>query len=168
MRIYGLGHCIDRTEDVMTAFGWGEWPNFFPVGFHRVYEQFRAPVMENKDFRIIAWPVEHFVPTIGLRIENKHNGRVLAYTCDTSPTDSLFELAQGADLLLHEAAAFKNEFGHSTARQAGELATEVGAKSLYLIHYQVWDVDPEPLVEEAQEVYDGPVVLCKDFDRIEL
>ena len=71
MRFYGLHHCINRTEDIMAAHGWQEWPNFFPVAFHRVSERFCAPVMENNDFRITAWPVKHFVPTIGLRIENK-------------------------------------------------------------------------------------------------
>jgi ribonuclease Z len=152
LRIYGLHHCINRTEDIMTAFGWEDWPGFFPV-------------LENHDFKITAWPVKHFVPTIGLRIENKHNGNVLAYSCDTEPTDSLYELAQDADILLHEAAGAPP--GHSTARQAGEMATQVGAKALYLIHYQVWNTDPEPLIAEAQAVYDGPVVLCEDDDRFE-
>ena len=165
MRFYGLHHCINRTEDMMSGYGWQEWPNFFPVAFHRVSERNNAKVMENDDFRISAWPVDHFVPTIGLRIENKVTGNVLAYSCDTSPTPSLHELADGADMLLHEAAGAG--FGHSSARQAGQLATEVGAKSLYLIHYEVWNADPEPLVAEAQETYNGPVVLCKDSDEFE-
>jgi ribonuclease Z len=165
IRFYGLHHCLNRMEDLMSGYEWQEWPNFFPVAFNRVSERNRAPVMENKDFIVTSWPVKHFVPTIGLRIENKHNGRVLAYSCDTEPTDSLFELADGADMLIHEAAGPPP--GHSTARQAGELATQVNARSLYLTHYQVWNTDPSPLVPEAQEVYDGPVVLCKDFDEFE-
>jgi ribonuclease Z len=165
MRFYGLHHCINRTEDIMAAHGWREWPNFFPVAFHRVSERFRAPVMENEDFRITAWPVKHFVPTIGLRIENKVTGKVLAYSCDTEPTDSLLELADGADMLLHEAAGPPP--GHSTAFLAGEMATRVGAKSLFLIHYQVWNTDPTPLPAEAAQAYDGPVTLCKDLDEFE-
>lgn len=149
----------------MSGYSWQEWPNFFPVAFHRVSERFRAPVLENDDFKITAWPVKHFVPTIGLRIENKVTGKVLAYSCDTEPTPSLLELADGADILIHEAAGPPP--GHSTARQAGELATQVGAKSLYLIHYQVWNTDPAPLIPEAREAYDGPLVLCKDFDEFE-
>lgn len=165
IRFYGLHHCINRTEDMMSGYGWQEWPNFFPVAFHRVSERNRAPVMENEDFRITAWPVKHFVPTIGLRIENKVTGKVLAYSCDTEPTPSLYELAQDADLLLHEAAGAGP--GHSSAKQAGTIATEVNAKSLYLIHYEVWNTDPTPLVAEAQETYDGPVVLCNDLDQFE-
>lgn len=165
MRIYGLHHCINRVEDMMAGYGWREWPNFFPVAFHRVSERSRAPVMENEDFRITAWPVDHFVPTIGMRIENKITGQVLAYSCDTEPTDTLLELAHGADILLHEAAGPPP--GHSTARQAGELATRVGAKALYLIHYQVWNHDPSLLIPEAREAYDGSIVLCNDRDQYE-
>lgn len=162
LRIYGLHHCINRTEDMMAGFGWREWPDFFPVSFQRVSERSRAPVMENDDFRITAWPVNHFVPTIGLRIENKLTGKILAYSCDTEPCNTLFELAKDADLLIHEAAGPPP--GHSTARQAGETATRVNAKSLLLIHYQVWNHDSSLLLPEAQETYVGPVTVCKDYD----
>lgn len=165
LRFYGLHHCMNRMEDMMVDFSWHEWPNFFPVTFNRVSERFNAPVMENEDFRIAAWPVQHFVPTVGLRIENKKTGRVLAYTCDTNPTPSLLELGKGADLLIHEAAG--EGFGHSSARQAGQTATATNARSLYLIHYWVWNTDPSPLVGQAKETYDGPVHLCQDMDVLE-
>lgn len=165
MRIYGLHHCINRIEDMMAMYGWNEWPNFFPVSFHRVSQRDDAPVLENADFRIRAFPVKHFVPTIGLRIENKHNGRVLGYGCDTEPCSGVFQIAQDVDMLIHEAAGPPP--GHSTARQAGEVACEAGAKSLYLIHYQVWNTDPTPLVAEAGEMFDGPIHLCCDYDEFE-
>lgn len=165
IRIYGLHHCINRTEEMMAGFGWRDWPDFFPVAFHRVSERNRAPVLENDDFRITAWPVKHFIPTIGLRIENKLTGNVLAYSCDTEPTPSLLDLARDADFLIHEAAGLGP--GHSSARQAGEIATQVNAKSLYLIHYQVWNSDPSVLVPEAREAYEGPIVLCNDYDQFE-
>ncbi|MBZ0287799.1 MAG: hypothetical protein K8I30_09310, partial [Anaerolineae bacterium] len=165
LRFYGLHHCINRTEDLMHSFSWEDWPNFFPVAFHRVSERNHAPVLENADFRITAWPVKHFIPTIGLRIENKVTGNVLAYSCDTEPTPSIMELGQGADMLIHESAG--EGPGHSSARQAGESATRSGARSLYLIHYQVWNTDPLPLVGEAQRTFEGPVTLCQDYDEYE-
>jgi ribonuclease Z len=165
LRIYGLNHCLNRIEDMMLMFAWDTWPNFFPVPQHRVLERPNAPVLENDDFRITAWPTKHFIPTIGLRIENKKTGKVLAYSCDTEPIPAIVELAQGADLLIHEAAG--KGFGHSSARQAGVMATAAGAKSLYLIHYQVWNTDPTPLVAEARETFEGPVILSQDFDVYE-
>lgn len=163
LRFYGLHHCINRVEDMMHGYGWLEFPDFFPTAFHRISERFAAPVLENEEFRITSWPVKHFIPTIGLRVENKLTGKVLAYSCDTEPTVSLKHLAEGADLLIHEAAG--DPPGHSTATHAAQLAVEVGAKALYLIHYQVWNTDPAPLVDEARATYDGPVTLCRDFDE---
>jgi ribonuclease Z len=149
----------------MLAYSWDSWPDFFPVSFHRVSERPNAPVLDNDDFRIEAWPTLHFIPTIGLRITNKHNGKVLAYTCDTQPIPTLVDLARDADLLIHESAG--EGFGHSSARQAGETATQSGAKALALIHYQVWNTDPAPLIAQAQETYSGPVQLLKDMDELE-
>lgn len=165
LRFYGLHHCVNRVEDMMVGYGWQEFPNFFPTTFHRVSERNGALVLDNADFRITSWYVKHFVPTIGLRIENKVTGNILAYSSDTEPSPVLLELADNADILLHEAAGPPP--GHSTARQAAELASKVNAKSLYLIHYQVWNTDPAPLIPEAESTYDGPIALCKDFDVLE-
>lgn len=162
MRIYGIHHCINRIENMMEMYGWTEWPNFFPVSFHRISERDNAPLLENRDFVITAFPVRHFVPTIGLRIYNKQTGITIGYGCDTEPCEGVRKIAQDVDILLHEAAGPPP--GHSTARQAGEIATQCNAKQLLLIHYQVWDQDPTPLVAEAQETFAGPVHLCKDFD----
>jgi ribonuclease Z len=75
------------------------------------------------------------------------------------------KIAQDVDILIHEAAGPPP--GHSTAQQAGSIARECGAKSLYLIHYQVWNTDPTPLVTEAKRVFNGHVHLCKDYDEFE-
>lgn len=165
LRIYGLHHCINRIEDMMEAYGWQSWPNFFPVSFHRVSHRDNAPLLENADFRIRAFPVVHFLPTIGLRVENLHNGQVMGYSCDTEPCAGVRAIAQDVDLLIHEAAGPPP--GHSTARQAGEIAQAANAKKLYLIHYQVWNTDPAPLPAEAAEAYSGPIHLCKDYDTFD-
>lgn len=165
MRVFGLAHCLNRTEDMMAAFAWAEWPNFFPVTFHRVQERDAALVLDNDEFHILAYPTRHFIPTIGLRITHKPSGRVIAYSCDTEPIPALHELGRNADVYIHEAAG--EGFGHSSARQAGEVATAAGAASLHLIHYQVWNTDPAPLVDEARETFSGEVRLLVDGDIIE-
>lgn len=161
LRVYGLNHCIERTEDMMHAFSWASWPNFFPVAFHRVTERPGMLVLDNDEFRITSYPVKHFIPTIGLRILSKASGKVVGYTCDTEPVPNIIEIGRNADLLLHESAG--EDGGHSSARQAGEMATEAGAKKLVLVHYNVWDADPSLLVPQAKETYDGPVDLAEDY-----
>ncbi|HLA64409.1 MAG TPA: ribonuclease Z [Rhodothermales bacterium] len=82
-----------------------------------------------------------------------------AYVLDTRPCDGGRALAQGASLLLHEAtftqrhAARAVETGHSTARQAAEVARDAGARRLLLTHFSARYPDPAPLVEEARRVF---------------
>jgi ribonuclease Z len=149
VRIYGLMHCLERIRSMLSFHGWELWPNFFPVGFFGVREEAGAPVIDNADFTIHAFPMAHKPPTIGLRILNKHTGRVVAYTAETAPHENVLWLAHDADILIHESAgndASANDMGNSTAEQAGRLATEANAKSLYLINYEVWDADPTELI----------------------
>lgn len=165
LRIYGLHHCLKRVEDMMGFYHWENWPNFFPVAFHRLPESEGILVLESEDVRILSSPVRHLVPTIGLRIE-AGDGRVVAYSCDTEPSPAVVRLAQGADILFHEASGAT--VGHSSARQAGEIARQAGVRQLYLIHYPPAELDPEATIAEAAEVFTGEIALAQDFMRFEL
>ncbi len=165
LTVYGLHHTLDRMEDLMGFYSWEEWPNFFPVAFYRLPAEELSPVIEGPSLRVIASPVCHMIPTLGLRFEFIPEGKVVAYSCDTRPCQPVVRLAQGADLLIHEATG-EGE-GHSSPRQAGEIATQAGARSLYLIHYPTGGTDLQPLVAEAQETFTGPVGLTKDFQEFE-
>ena len=165
IHFFGIPHCLDRVEGMMDMYGWEYWPGFYPVSFHSIQPKNDMLLYENADFLIRSFPVAHFIPTIGMRITNKHNGKVLAYSCDTEPCDNAITIGRNADIFIHEAGGPPP--GHSTARMAGATATKAGAKELRLIHYQVWNQDPELLVPEAAEAFNGPVYLCRDFDEFE-
>ncbi len=68
-------------------------------------------------------------------------GRTLVYTGDTRPCDTTVEAAAECDLLVHEATFSEEEAeragrtGHSTARQAAEIAKRAGARKLALTHF---------------------------------
>ena len=86
-------------------------------------------------------------------------GAGFAYVLDTMPCDGGRQLAQDADLLMHE-ATFEGqhtdraeEVGHSTARQAAEVARDAGAKRLLLTHFSARYTSPEQLVTEARRVF---------------
>jgi ribonuclease Z len=165
--VHGLHHCLYRFEQMLSAFLVETWPDFFPLHLHRLPEQPDTLLLDDADFRIRAWPTRHFIPTIGLRIEVKASGQVIGYSCDTEPVPNIITLAQGVDLLLHEATGAGE--GHSSAAQAGEMATLAGARRLVLIHYPVGDgADPAQLVEEAQATFGGPVRLAQDHDVFSL
>jgi len=165
LNVYGPPHCIERMIPLMVAFDWDTWPNLFPIQFIPVEEQEGTLVFENDDYRVEGAPVKHFVPTLGLRITDKATGKILAYSCDTEPCPGDYWLAQNADMLIHEATG--KGFGHASAAQAGEVATQCGAKELVLIHYISDGVDPTRLIPEAQTTFAGPVSLAQDFAILE-
>ncbi len=163
--IYGLHHTLSRIEDLMGFYAWENWPNFFPVVFHRLPQEEMTPVLENDEFRIISSPVRHMVPTIGLKVENLQSHQSIAYSCDTEPCPQVVSLARGVNLLIHEAAGAG--IGHSSAAQAAEIASEAGVDCLYLIHYQTRGFAAGSLVAEAQGKFKGKVSLAEDFMEIE-
>ncbi len=163
--VYGLQDAVERFNAMMDLFRWDEWPGLFPIPCHAVPEEVGAVVLEDDDIRIIGAPVEHLVPTMGLRIENKRSGGVVAYSSDTAPCDAVVTLARDADVLIHEAA--KNTLGHSSAAQAGEIARRAGARRLVLIHYRPTPRKYDRWIEEATATFGGPVELARDFGEYE-
>jgi len=167
LRVYGLHHCLERLEDMMGFYHWENWPNFFPVAFHRLPEKEHVLVLETPALRIFSSPVKHMVPTIGLRFEGAaaSPGAIVAYSCDTEPCPSLVRLATGAEILIHEASG--DGVGHSSAPQAGKVAREAGVARLLLIHYPTGE-GQIGLVEQARREFAGDVALAEDFQEIVL
>jgi ribonuclease Z len=99
-------------------------------------------------------------------------GQRFAFVMDTRMCDGVLELAEGADLLvieatfLHEDRELAARYGHMTARQAGRVAAQSGARTVVLSHFSQRYRDPERFREEAAAVFDGDVVVAADLDRV--
>ena len=91
---------------------------------------------------------------------------------DTSPSQSLAVAAHEADLLVHEATFLQEEAeraaetSHSTARQAGELASEAQVRLLALTHVSSRYGGGE-LRDEARSIF-ANTEAPRDFDTIEV
>jgi ribonuclease Z len=165
LKIYGLQHTIDRIETLMGLYGWREWPGFFQVKFIRLPEKAMIPVLDCEEFHIFATPVQHFIPTIGLRIEFSGSNKVLAYSCDTEPCAQVTQLAERADVLVHESSGALP--GHSSAAQAGEAARRAEVGVLYLIHYPTGEFASGDPVADARRQFEGPVRLAQDYETLD-
>lgn len=165
LRLHGLEYTLDRLEDLMGFYGWKFWPDFYPVEFHRVPGEEMTEVLTCADFRVLASPVRHVLPTIGLRFEFDHTHRTMAYSCDTEPCDEVVRLAAGVDILIHEAAG--EALGHSSAEQAGSIARQAEVARLLLIHYPTGKYASGDPAAEARRTFPGDVGLAQDFMELD-
>jgi ribonuclease Z len=161
LNIHGLHHTLDCVEKMMELYEWREWPNFFPVVFHRLSSLEMELVLKKPDFQVFSSPVHHIIPTIGLRIESLSGNKAIAYSCDTEPCPEVVRLGAGADILFHEATG--ESYGHSSAAQAGEIAAKAGVKTLYLIHFPPEKYGSEELLAQARKNFSGNVKYASDF-----
>ncbi len=104
-------------------------------------------------------------------------GRSVVYTGDTRPCRATVDAADGCDLLIHEATFTDEELeratrtGHSTARQAAEMAVEAGARRLALTHLSArYSERPYVLEREAKKICQSAceVVVANDGTAIEV
>jgi ribonuclease BN (tRNA processing enzyme) len=144
------GLVSSESRDVMaTAFNWLELHGDadFEVG----------------PFRVQARDMAHIgVPALGYRIEM--DGRALAYSGDTGPSEHLVELAREADVFLCE-ATWQEDMDllpfHLSGRQAGEHAQAAEVDRLVLTH--IWpSLDKERSRTEAAETFSGPIDIARE------
>ncbi|MEA2316813.1 MAG: ribonuclease [Solirubrobacteraceae bacterium] len=99
-------------------------------------------------------------------------GRRVVISGDTAPCDMVRAAAEDADVLVHEATFTEDErdrafeTGHSTARQAAELARGARVRLLALTHVSTRYGGGE-IREEARAVFERTVV-PRDFDAIDV
>jgi ribonuclease Z len=171
LHVYALPETMPFLQGFMALFPL-EAKMPYRIELHEIPTKEGYPVLQAQGLRVLSTPVKHGAPNIGLRVEldaPAERGTVV-YSCDTSPCPSLIALARGTDILIHEAtflhsdAARAASDGHTTGRQAGEVAAKAGAKRLILCHFEAPLHDRiDELLREARQTYGGPVEIPKEF-----
>ncbi|MEL6923364.1 MAG: MBL fold metallo-hydrolase, partial [Bacteroidota bacterium] len=125
---------------------------FFPIEMSEMGAQFNFVVLKGKVYqrssRISVQARKHHHPGGAYSFRLERDGKVLVVVTDIEHVDGIdhgvVELAQGADLLIHEAQYTHKElshrkgWGHSSYHQAIEVAKRAGVKQLVMTHH-----DPE-------------------------
>jgi ribonuclease Z len=142
----------DVTEDELTITGDG-WRMTMVHVLHR------EPILDNLAFRIEA------------------DGRSLVVVGDAMQCDSLCDLAEGCDLLVHECTfpterIEKAKWGsfHIPPRDLGRWARQRGVKRLLLKHFAVQEgVEVESMVEEVRNEFgDNGLIVGHDLMTVEV
>jgi ribonuclease BN (tRNA processing enzyme) len=142
-------------------------------------------VYEDDRVRVTATLVQHapVFPAFAYRFDTE-DGSVV-FSGDTGPSDNLVQLAEDADVLVHEVIAqeWVDEFlpeprneaqeglyhhlldSHTTIQQVGPLADRAGAKLLVLNH-MVPSAYPNRQFLHARKYLSGDVVIGQDLDVI--
>jgi ribonuclease Z len=100
-------------------------------------------------------------------------GRKVVISGDTRPCRSVVKLAEGADVLIHEASFSQEDAdktkdaAHSTVVDAAKTALEAGVKRLYLTHFSQRYTEPGKLEAEAREIFPESYV-AEDFMMVEV
>jgi phosphoribosyl 1,2-cyclic phosphodiesterase len=154
-------------------------PPLFPVVLHEAPADVRLHDVPAESWSIgsatlSARPIVHPGPTVGYRVEA--DGAVLAYLPDHEPSlggpidesrrtwISGFDIAVGADLLLHDAQYTEGEYpakvgwGHSSVAHAVEFAQVAGVRRLLLFHHDPLHSDDRlrRMEGRAQELWGEP------------
>lgn len=152
-------------------------PPFFPVRPADLFGDIDFHDMVRTDFewgraRVSVRDVPHTGHTNGYRVEI--DGLSIAYVSDHQEpvgdltiADSVLELCDGADLVIHDAQyephefAMKSDWGHCTVAYAVRVAAEAGAKRLALFHHDPSHGDDvvDRLLAEARELAVGSSVV---------
>ncbi|MEA2191384.1 MAG: ribonuclease [Solirubrobacteraceae bacterium] len=105
-------------------------------------------------------------------VGDSRRGRRIVISGDTAPTDAVVVVAHRADVLVHEATFLHEDAdraaqtGHSTARQAAQVAADAEVEMLALTHLSA-RYSGGQVRDEARAVFPGAEV-PRDFDTIEI
>lgn len=122
------------------------------------------------DAKISFTPTRHYIPTFALRYQC--NGTTVTYSADTAPDDNVAKHADGSHLFICEATLTANEIehgmrGHSSAREAADMARKAGVDHLMLSHYPA-ETTQEELILHARSAFNGKITVADDHTRLAL
>ena len=157
--IYARPEVMARIIALLALFeprAW--WEAEPPLRYHFVEPRVGVRVGEGAGFVVTAAPTRHSVPSMAVRFDWQGDPyRSFTYSSDTAPAEEVVTLAQGTQLLFHEATG--EGHGHTSPADAGVIAARARAERLVLIHTE----RGVRAVREATRTFGRPVELARSF-----
>jgi ribonuclease BN (tRNA processing enzyme) len=146
-----------------------------------------GPVMKDDNVTVTAALVDHppVVPAFAYRFDTV--SRSIVISGDTNRSDNLVKLAQGADILVHEAlwvpavdrlvarvpnaATLKKHIidSHTSVEDCGRMAAAAGVKTLVLSHIVPKDdptITDQMWIDAARAHFKGQIIVARDLMEI--
>lgn len=159
--VVGPDRAIALASRLFDTFDTSRWKGVPQIDWGVVRLERHEKIWISDEWNITASPGEHSVPVMGIRVKAMETANVVVYSADTARTESIIDLARGADILVHEATG--KFAGHTTVMDAARVAQEAGVKRLVLVHLP-------PAVDEAELKAARELIadldLGRDGDRI--
>jgi ribonuclease Z len=140
----------------------------FDLIFHAINPRKREVIFDDRTITVETIPLKHRVPTCGfLFLEKKRNQEPIkryAYCSDTRYNLGMIEQIQGVQTLFHESTFSEKlalraaKAGHSTAKQAADIALRSGTQKLIIGHFSARIPDHQEFLVEAQEIFPDTVL----------
>jgi ribonuclease BN (tRNA processing enzyme) len=195
VRAFGPPPLTQMTEDLMRAYKqtvdfWAEDFKMKPLASVNAREVSAAgPVMRDDNVKVSAVIVNHppVKPALGYRFDFKD--RSIAFSGDTTPLEAVAKMAEGADVLVHEAMyvpavekyvrdqiakgrpvnfdAFMAHMNadHSPVEDVGRIAQQAGVKTLVLSHLTpaIDSISDDTWRAPAAKYFKGEIIVGKDL-----
>jgi ribonuclease BN (tRNA processing enzyme) len=121
------------------------------------------------DLSVTFHSVQHYIPSHAMRVQ-AGGGKTFVFSSDVAPCPELVEAARDADLFLCESALFDpahdepdpTRRGHMSAAEAGQAATDAGARRLVITHYRSGETYDARHLAAATSTFAGPVDLARE------
>lgn len=173
--IVGEGYRVRpfEVEHGVNAFGFAfEENNSRKADKNRMKElglESSPKIGELKKGKSIEWNGETIEPE---EVVKEVPGRKIVYSGDTEKCENMLENAEDADLLIHESTCLhemiEDREGHTSAKQAGEIADKADVERLVLTHFsRRYRGEEEKLKQEAEEEFEN-VELGEDGKEFEI
>lgn len=136
LNVYAPEATILFLKRAYHAFLLDDWKGMPEIRYHAVGLDEGNIVLEDASWYITSCQTNHPPPTIGIRVESKTSGKVVAFSCDTSPSEAVTRMATNADIFVHEATEFEQDLEnvHTCVASAAKSAATANAKRLVLVH----------------------------------